>query len=347
MTDERDLIEYEDPQILGEIFPSRMTAGSDQRKCSACGTVLPADQLTVIKHRHAGQPKGHLRIYCPEHLATAKEWTEGGSTSQSGKLGPICPNCFTAVPLGTGVCDMCGEQVARALRGHMIDTRYDFQTDTPAGRDPDSYSDTLHRYHRVLWSKELPDGTRFDLEDGRPESYLVHSSHRGQFWLSSDAVVPSFPHKAAAIVAMLDEGEHEAFWNLGYTIGGMMIWPGNRIDNKQTINGARGFHPRIADRFDLTVECIRRHYAHERSPLSDVLARYDDFFALFETFGGFDFFLLQDLLDGKRVRFAIPFNNFAMPSVPQDLATYRRYMELSMEFIHARNARIAAYTQTN
>jgi hypothetical protein len=229
----------------------------------------------------------------------------------------------------------------------VIDTTFDFQTDTPSGKDPDSHSKTLHRYHQALWSRELPDGTLFELEDGRPDAYLVHSSVRGTFWLSSDAVIPTFPHKAADIVAMLDEGESEAFWDLGYTIGGMMIWPGNRIDNKQTINGARGFHPRIADRFDLTVECVRRHYAGDTSPLGNVLARYADFFALFETFDGFvDFFLLQDLVDGERIRFAMPFDDFSMPSVPQDLATYRRYMGGSMEFIQARNARIAKYART-
>jgi hypothetical protein len=61
---------------------------------------------------------------------------------------------------------------------------------------------------------------------------------------------------------------------IGYTIGGMMLFPGNRIGRQMTINGARGFHPRIKDRFDLTVECIRRHYLNVDSPLSATLARY-------------------------------------------------------------------------
>ncbi|WP_113903400.1 DUF6994 family protein [Brevibacterium celere] len=39
-----------------------------------------------------------------------------------------------------------------------------------------------------------------------------------------------------------------------------------------TINGARGLHPRIVDRFDLTLECIRRHYRGEPSPLADLVA---------------------------------------------------------------------------
>jgi hypothetical protein len=55
-----------------------------------------------------------------------------------------------------------------------------------------------------------------------------------------------------------------------------MIFPANKVDRKQTINGARGFHPRISDRFVLTLECIRRHYIGEPSPLAQTLARYGD-----------------------------------------------------------------------
>ena len=50
-----------------------------------------------------------------------------------------------------------------------------------------------------------------------------------------------------------------------------MVFPGNRIDGKYTINVARGLNKKIADRMDLTLECIRRHYLGEDSPLRDVL----------------------------------------------------------------------------
>jgi integrase len=40
----------------------------------------------------------------------------------------------------------------------MIDTTFDFRSDTPPGLDPDTYSPTLRRYHRLLWSKPLPSG---------------------------------------------------------------------------------------------------------------------------------------------------------------------------------------------
>lgn len=125
-----------------------------------------------------------------------------------------------------------------------------------------------------------------------------------------------------------------------------MVFPGNKIGGKQTINGARGFNAKIADRFDLTLECIRRHYLGQRSPLDQTLARYHDFFALFEDFTGYvEFFLLQDLLtdDRSAVRFVMPFDDFNTPSVPRDGDSYKEYRRVSIEFIEARNRRIASY----
>lgn len=42
-----------------------------------------------------------------------------------------------------------------------IDVAFDFRTDA-GGKDPDSHSPTLRRYHRLLWSKPLPSGEPFD-----------------------------------------------------------------------------------------------------------------------------------------------------------------------------------------
>ena len=44
-----------------------------------------------------------------------------------------------------------------------IDTSFDFTTDAH-GKDPDSYSITLQRYHQTLWSKELPCGEKMPVE---------------------------------------------------------------------------------------------------------------------------------------------------------------------------------------
>ena len=135
---------------------------------------------------------------------------------------------------------------------------------------------------------------------------------------------------------------------IGYTIGGMMIFPAKRISGKQTINGARGLTRSIADRIDLTLECIRRHYLGQASPLDRTLTRYTDFFELFDNIRGYvDFFLLQDLMsdDYLSVKFFMPFDNFKPPSVPQDIDTYREFRRRSIDFIKARNQRIAHRAQ--
>ena len=119
--------------------------------------------------------------------------------------------------------------------------------------------------------------------------------------------------------------------------------PPGQVDCKWTINQARGCLRKISDRFDLTLECIRRHYEGQSSPLGATLARYRDFFALFESFSGYvDFFLLQDLVSDDRsaVTFFMPFDDFKTPSVPKDRDTYTEYRRRSIEFIVARNRRI-------
>ena len=70
-----------------------------------------------------------------------------------------------------------------------IDTTFDFRTDTTAGRDIDSGSPTLRRYHQRIWSRPLPDGTPFELSIDRPGWSLFHASGHGSLSLASDAIV--------------------------------------------------------------------------------------------------------------------------------------------------------------
>ena len=227
-----------------------------------------------------------------------------------------------------------------------IDVTFDFRRDTPEGMDPDTHSKTLRRYHKLLWSKRLPTGAVFDLVDTTPRVYLHHHSQLGEFRLTSDAVVPTFRKQArlAHVFEQIPE-ELSTFGGIGYTIGGMMVFPAIRVGGKMTINQQRGLHPKIKDRFDLTVECIRRHYRDERSPLSDTLARYADFFGLFGDFRGYvAFFLLQDLVteDCSAVRFFLPFEDFNTSPLPGSMDTYLAHRQLAVDFIEARNRRILA-----
>lgn len=229
-----------------------------------------------------------------------------------------------------------------------IDTSFDFRTDS-RGKDPDAHSPTLRRYHRLLWSKPLPGGRLFDLNDTVSGVYLHHSSELGEFCLSSDSIIPSFTRwkKLEHVIDLFSEEENESFRSIGYTIGGMMVFPANRINGMPTINGARGFNRKIADRMDITLECVRRHYLQQDSPLGETLSRYSPFFELFEDFRGYvDFFLLQDLVDEEysTIRFFMPFDDFKTPSIPGDRETYQDYRRRSIEFVQSRNRRIIAYS---
>ena len=228
---------------------------------------------------------------------------------------------------------------------HSIDINFDFRTDTPKGKDPDALSPTLRSYHKLLWSKPLPSGKLFNLDDTKSGVYLHHKSNLGEFFLSSDTATHTFSRWASMthIISQISMEEIEEFRRLAYTMGSMIIFPANRIDGKSTINGARGFHPSIKDRIDLTLECIRSHYLNEVSPLADVLGRYSEFFNLFESFEGYTkFFLLQDLVadDFSTIKFLAPFEDFKTPAVPKTLEAYLAYKNQTIKYIKARNNRI-------
>jgi len=86
----------------------------------------------------------------------------------------------------------------------FVDINFDVYSDTPKGKDPDSYSATLRKYHQILWNKPLPNGLRFDLDDNTPR-LLHHKSELGEFLLSSDSIghtyskVKSLSHIVAQI----------------------------------------------------------------------------------------------------------------------------------------------------
>ena len=226
----------------------------------------------------------------------------------------------------------------------MIDTSLDLRSD--AAGDADTYSPTMRRYHRLLWSKPLPGGAMFDLEEaGRKGSYhLRHSSELGEFKLSSDAITNRLLKQAKRVVAQIPPEQLRP--HRGYTIGSALLFPKTAPPGRMTINKARGMHPRIADRFDLTLECIRRHYRGEDSPLASTLSEHADFFALFEDFFGYvDFWLLQDLVEDGQVRYWLPFDDFQGRAVPQDVESYLAYSQAREDFITARNGRIDDYAR--
>jgi len=227
----------------------------------------------------------------------------------------------------------------------IIDTNFNFYSDSDGG-DPDSTSPTLRRNHKTLWSKSLPNGELFELNDNKNGVYLYHNSELGEFFLGSDAITHSYKnHKRKRWLTEQIPGEVKKLFDTGSTIGAYIVFPNNRIDGKHTINQARGVNSLIDDRFDLTLECIRLFYLGKESPLCSALLRYKLFFDLFDDFIGYiNFFLLGDLVDeNNNIKFYLPFDGFKTRPTFSDTSQYLLYKRGVINFIRSRNKRIENY----
>lgn len=242
-----------------------------------------------------------------------------------------------------------------------------FAPDSPSGipglGDPDEYSPRLRADHQLLWTKKLSSGVLFapTAPSVRRKGYLIFTDPSGATnRYGSDAitgsytswVLPKRPRSKTLVqaIAGLDENQKTRYLKPPYTIGSAMIWP-VRTKDRPTMNTARGLRLKIADRMDLTLECIRRHYAGEpESPLADVIGAYQDFFALFGGFKEFvDFFHFQDLVapDYDRIEFYLPFCNFERAGTPVTTEEYVEYRENTLEFIEKRRRRMAEWVSGN
>jgi hypothetical protein len=236
--------------------------------------------------------------------------------------------------------------------------------------DPDSHSPRLRYYHQRLWSHRPlaglggeralvlePRGSGlidtglgmsfFGFDEGL---YLASDRAMASWWGWKETAAlrqdPALMERILAANPVLDN------------MGGIIMWPGWKVGG-QTLNQARGFGQKatIADRLDLTVECIRRAYLgdfdHGVNPLGPTLERYWGFFELFGGFNGYvEFWLLQDLLteDAERVRFLmegdLPDYDFTSGSpLPTSVDSYDEYLRNAQAFVLKRNARMSALWQ--
>lgn len=226
-----------------------------------------------------------------------------------------------------------------------IDITFDVQSDS-RGKDPDWASATLKAYHQLLWSKLLPNGKKLTLESGK-DCYLKGNG----FCFGSDSITATFRNgrnkhfdEFKAAIPNYDEYEKRNLSKL-YTIGGTIIFP----QTSWSMNRARGCHPRICDRWDLTLECIRRFYNGESSPLDRSIRECEEFYEWFIDFKGYiDFFLLQDCVDDNYdVKFWLETPLFNSNPIPQDIGTYLPWIDTQLEFAEKRNKRILEYCLTH
>lgn len=244
----------------------------------------------------------------------------------------------------------------------QINVEFDFTTDTPTywngfwerrdglglgACDPDTYSSTLKAYHQLLWSKPLPNGDVMDLKPD-PSGYLSWKVFR----FGSDSIIVDFRYERCRELLKRVEAsipDYRAFVEdnvrKSYTIGGMIIFP----RHQNSLNQIRGWNRLICDRWDLTLECIRRYYAGVKNPLSWVLESDKAFFDLFVNFKGYvDFFFLQDCVsaDYSSVDIWLGDGNLETNPLPKTVEEYLHWIKKEMEFLQKRNNRIKAYAQT-
>ena len=117
-----------------------------------------------------------------------------------------------------------------------------------------------------------------------------------------------------------------------------------------SMNQRRGMNILIADRWDLTLECIRRHYAGEESPLTKVIEQDRAFYDLFVDFKGYvDFFFLQDCVseDYSSVNIWMGDTSFRKSGLPETVEDYFRFLLKEHIFLDKRNRRIQEYCLKN
>ncbi len=223
-----------------------------------------------------------------------------------------------------------------------IDIHFDVQTDSN-GKDPDYASKTLKTYHQALWSKPLPNGQMMQLEIEK------NCLKWGDMWFGCDSITASFLHWRFPLKKYVEQHIpnfaewKKEYWHKTYTIGGSIIFPMHRW----SMNQARGCSVKVCDRWDLTLECIRRFYAGEPTPLDKALNKDREFFELFVDFKGYiDFFLLQDYVDQDyNVRFSLDTPLFDSMPMPNTLDEYLKWIDLQVEFVEKRGKRIAEYAR--
>lgn len=93
----------------------------------------------------------------------------------------------------------------------------------------------------------------------------------------------------------------------------------------------------------MTLECIRRYYRGENSPLFPVLQKDKDFFDLFVDFKGYvNFFYLQDCVNAaySKVNIWCGDMNFIDNPLPKTDVEYLLWIDKNLEFVEKRNQRI-------
>ena len=234
-------------------------------------------------------------------------------------------------------------------------------------RDIDTYSPTLREYQACIYKKVLHEGELFDLKIGNdPEydylywnnpTYYGNDLEKSRF--ASDSIVNMQERYAPQEKEFIPDKNIKHYKNklkkyvrAASTIGGEIIFP----KHPNSVNMARGRNHKIKDRFDLTLECIRRFYEKDEekrdSPLYEVLKADKKFFNLFKDFDNYVkfFYLDGSYVQGGKIKFFIGgdmfkkgmdgFKNPDFSPFPKDETEWNRLYRKQLKYLKKRNKQI-------
>lgn len=214
--------------------------------------------------------------------------------------------------------------------------------------DPDcgkNRSKLLQEHLCLLYGIKPLKGLKCDIESYDGYNYL-YLNEEMRFGCDSIANVMT-PHNES-ISKYLDSSELIRYYTIMNSIGGKIIFP----KHKKSINQYRGaqWKKYIGDRFDYTLECIRRYYKPSEKygwyPLKDVIDNDKDFFNKFKSFNEYvKFFFLDDLIDEtENIKFFlgencdIDFNT--TEAIPCDCEKWKLLYDKTIAFAKDRTKRI-------
>lgn len=224
--------------------------------------------------------------------------------------------------------------------------------------DPDAKCEELREMHYRLYNRyALYINRPFSFEKKYPLSFsegrYFYLLENGSCRLGSDTMNSSYLYYEALknIKSEMEkcgrnaEAEIEKYRkNIIYRPGNFIVFPKNSSNSINTVRGCCG---KIKDRFDLTLDCIKKQYADKDNPLSWVLRKHwEDFFDRFNGFNEYiNFFMLEDYLDEKDnvVRFID--NKYHI--LPQTLEEYDEYIRRISAVIEKRTKRILKRLKEN
>ena len=174
---------------------------------------------------------------------------------------------------------------SRAVSDEAIDITFNFRSDTP----PERIRTPIARHCGGITSSSGASrcqAAHVSNLDASRRAHICTTPPSAASSVVERAVIPTFKW-LQLVIDQVEDAEIDAFNRIGYTIGGMMVFPGYQVDRKMTINQARGctadqgpvrsdagVHPASLPAEDGPLSATGRH------------ARYADFFALFGDFAG-------------------------------------------------------------